>query len=292
MLRRRISTKKIRHKGSCSVADAFSHPSQKAPQQAARSQIKRNKVICKMLFNKLIAGLFLILTTKVQARVLYPMGGNGGKKKKMMNNKKSSKSEYKKGYIKLRITNISFQQPFGGFFVATHNDKAPRLFTLGSPASPELARLAEDGNPNPLVDKYSRLASVGEAFAFTTSAPYFGGQTLEIEIPYDKKYPYVTVASMAINTNDCFVSINGRRLKSGDVFTGVGYDSGTEVNNELCTSIPGPACPPSTGNTADGGGEGFVHVHRGFFGIAVNEPNGLSAIGYDWRNPMVRFEVL
>lgn len=94
---------------------------------------------------------------------------------------------------------------------------------------------------------------------------------------------------MAINTNDCFISINGVPLESGDVFTGVGYDSGSEENNEECDSIPGPACANiNTNNFADGNGEGFVHVHRGFFGIGAD----LTASGYDWRNPMVRFEVL
>lgn len=52
-------------------------------------------------------------------------------------------------YIRLKITNLSFQQFLSPFFVATHNTLAPSLFTLGSPASPELARLAEDGKLTP-----------------------------------------------------------------------------------------------------------------------------------------------
>lgn len=93
---------------------------------------------------------------------------------------------------------------------------------------------------------------------------------------------------MAIHTNDCFVAINGRKLTKGDVFTGVGYDAGSEENNERCASIPGPRCEQfAPGNVISGNGEGFVHVHRGFFGLQE-----LSASGYDWRNPMVRFEVL
>lgn len=191
--------------------------------------------------------------------------------------------------ITLKVTNLSFQQPFGPFFVATHNKRAPPLFVLGEEASPELARLAEDGTPDPLIAKYSMEQGVGEVFGFAEGFPYFGGESLEIEIPYDPAYPYVTVASMAINTNDCFVSINGMKLEKGDVFTGVGYDSGSEINNELCSSIPGPACADiDTNNNADGMGEGFVHVHRGFFGIGPD----LTAVGYDWRNPMVRFEVM
>ena len=195
-----------------------------------------------------------------------------------------------KSTITVKVTNLSFQQPFGGFFVATHNQLTPPLFVLGDESSPELARLAEDVNPEPLVSLYKDLPGVDEAFSFSEGAPYFGGESVEIDIPYDPAYPYVTVASMAINTNDCFVSINGVALESGDVFTGVGYDSGSEENNERCDSIPGPACAEiNEANFADGNGEGFVHVHRGFFGIG---PDGLTTSGYDWRNPMVRWEVL
>ena len=132
---------------------------------------------------------------------------------------------------------------------------------------------------------YEAYHEVGVAFAFIEGAPFFGGDVAEIAIPYDKDYPYLTVASMAINTNDCFVGLNGVPMISGYYWDGVGYDAGTEENNELCVSIPGPGCDGETGNEASGNGEGYVHVHRGMHGIG-----DLSASGYDWRNPMVKFE--
>jgi hypothetical protein len=76
-------------------------------------------------------------------------------------------------------------------------------------------------------------------------------------------------------------------LSQGDRITGPGYDAGTEENNELCTSMPGPACAAiDSENVHSGGGEGVVHVHRGFFGVG-----DLPQAGYDWRNPMVLVEV-
>jgi len=82
-----------------------------------------------------------------------------------------------------------------------------------------------------------------------------------------------------------------------------GLDAGSEENNELCTSIPGPACSPESGNVRSKNGEGFVHVHRGFHGINEgnmhlakldNGANGrpLSQVGYDWRNPLMRVTVV
>jgi len=197
-----------------------------------------------------------------------------------------SKSKRKKK-LTLTVTNLAYQQPFSAFFVMVHNEHAEPLFTLGYPSSDELARLAEDGDPGPLADYYKDAKGVLSAVAFTDEAPTTAGEKLEIPAYVSDKYPYVTIASMAINTNDCFVAVNGMKLYSGDRITVPGYDSGTEENNELCTSIPGPACPADSGNEESGNGEGVVHVHRGFHGVGGT----LSEAGYNWRNPMMLVEV-
>jgi len=189
--------------------------------------------------------------------------------------------------ITLKITNLTYLQPFGAFIVVLHDRDAEPLFVLGEAATQELAELAENGDPGPLFEKYDGSFGVKYVEVFDANAPFFGGQTAYIKVPYERAYPYVTIASMAINTNDCFVALNGVYLSPGQIINVPGYDSGTEVNNELCSSIPGPACPSGSGNARSGNGEGFVHVHRGFKGVG----DRLSAAGYDWRNPMMRVEV-
>jgi len=201
----------------------------------------------------------------------------------------------------INITNAAFQQPFSGFFVAVHNDSAMPLYKLGQPASDELAVLAEDGNPMPLVQAYNGSMGVGQAFAFTEGAPYFAGDTASITVEVSDEYPYVSLATMAINTNDCFLGLNGVPVFKTyrRVIDLPGLDSGTERNNELCTHIPGPACNPGGNMRAEEGAEGVVHVHRGFIGI--NEGNEdltdeelganggpLTAFGYTWLNPIAR----
>jgi hypothetical protein len=81
-----------------------------------------------------------------------------------------------------------------------------------------------------------------------------------------------------------FFGFGLRAIASRDLATI--YDAGSENNNELCSSIPGRACPGESGNVHSGDGEGVVHVHRGFFGIG-----NLRQADYDWRNPMVMVEV-
>ena len=198
--------------------------------------------------------------------------------------------QHEESYVTLEITNLSYQQPFSEFFVMSHNDRIDPLFTLGQEATADLARLAEDGNSQPLVNSYSGLQGTLYVGTHNQNTPYRGGEKTLITIPINSNYPYITIASMAVNTNDCFVALNGIRVRTGDIINAPGYDAGSEENDELCSSIPGPACTSTDNrNLAPGNGEGFVHVHRGFFGI--NE-GGLTAQGYDWRNPMMRVEVL
>jgi hypothetical protein len=166
---------------------------------------------------------------------------------------------------------------FVPFFVMVHNAAANPLFTLGMAATEEPAILVENGIPGPIAGVYDGEKGILSAVAFTNEAPTFVGEKLT---------PYVTIAHMAINTNDCFVAINGMKLSQGDRITGPGYDAGTENSNELCSSIPGPACLANSGNVGSGGDEGVVHVHRGFFGVG-----DLPQADYDWRNPMVLVEV-
>lgn len=142
----------------------------------------------------------------------------------------------------------------------------------------------------PLVNAYSTPSSQGvsSVSAFSQGAPYVGGETFQVQVTVSDQFPLVTIATMAINTNDCFTSLNGVRLRRGMVMDVPGLDAGSEVNNEQCNSIPGPGCANvDTNNVRSGGGEGFVHVHRGFFG----EGNLLPQSAYDWRNPMMRVVV-
>lgn len=190
--------------------------------------------------------------------------------------------------LTLTIINESFNQPFSEFFVMVHNRMAEPLYRRGQPASAALARLAEDGTAMPLMMYYRENSrGVHSVSIHNDNAPYVGGESTQIEVRVSPRFPMVTIATMAINTNDCFVSVNGVALSPGDVLDLPGLDAGSEENNEMCNSIPGPGCPMGSGNVASGNGEGFVHVHRGFHGVG----NLLPQSRYDWRNPMMRVVV-
>jgi len=191
--------------------------------------------------------------------------------------------------ITVKVTNLSFQQPIGPLFVVVHNADAIPLFTLGIEASVNLQILAETGDPTPLAEVYADAEGVFFSGIYTEGSPWGGGGDIFITVPYRRdQFPFLTIAGMALNTNDGFIALNGVRIIPDLIITGPMYDAGSELNDEDCRSVPGPACPSDSGNVRSGNGEGFVHIHRGFFGLNPDLP----ASEYDWNNPVIRVELI
>ncbi|GBG34505.1 Hypothetical Protein FCC1311_107292 [Hondaea fermentalgiana] len=196
--------------------------------------------------------------------------------------------------VYLTVNNLSYMQPFSPFLVVVHNHYAPKLFVPGMPGPEGLGAIAEAGNTTMLEHVYSMDDNVLESFV-GTNVPANANGTIEIRMNSD--YPLVTIAAMCVNSNDCFVALNGAPIYNGAMYYEPAWDAGTEMNNELCTHVPGPACAAGTGNARTEMGEGFVHVHRGFQGINVGRTDltedELGANGeplgsmYDWRNPIM-----
>ena len=188
------------------------------------------------------------------------------------------------------VTNLTRGQQFTPLLVATHREGV-RLFRLGSPASSELAVLAEEGNTAPLTALLSANPAV---FDVVTVGPLLDpGASRTVEVRTHGPFDHVSVAAMLIPTNDGFFAVNGLAGPHGNrvvVFGSPAYDAGSEVNDELCASIPGPffdECGgPGGGGAPAGGEEGFVHIHAGIHGIG-----DLTAARRDWRNPVALIEV-
>jgi hypothetical protein len=107
------------------------------------------------------------------------------------------------------------------------------------------------------------------------------------------QFDYITVAAMLIPTNDGFFALNGVAGPSGRrslTLFSPAYDAGSERNDELCASIPGPSFTecggPGGGGMVVGGEEGYVHIHAGIHGIG-----DLNAAERDWRNPVASISI-
>lgn len=188
------------------------------------------------------------------------------------------------------ITNLTRGQQFTPILVASHKPGV-RLFNTGDPASPELASLAEEGDTGPLTFLLSGMPEVRD---ITSSAGLLDpGKSVTVPVKAGGAFNYISVAAMLIPTNDGFFSLNGvKGPEKSEILTlfSPAYDAGSERNDELCASIPGPAFAecggPGGGGMPSGDEEGYVHIHAGIHGIG-----NLNAAQRDWRNPVAKITI-
>jgi hypothetical protein len=199
----------------------------------------------------------------------------------------SAQAQQARWTYEVTVTNITYQQRFTPLLLATHQPTIA-FFDLGKPASAGLRTLAEEGNVAPLKAAVDGSGAATQTVAGTALLDPGASVTFRIEgNPFKDRF---SVAAMLIPTNDAFMALNSIPLPyNTSTHTAVAYDSGTEVNDELCASIPGPnfaECGGPGGGAQVGGGEGFVHVHRGMHGVG-----DFKAIARDWRNPVARVTI-
>ena len=181
------------------------------------------------------------------------------------------------------ITNITGAQIFAPVALATHKSEIS-MFTPGEEALPELATLAESGNPGPLLSLLDGLPAL-VMDTNTNGAMLHPGESVTIEISGSNQYDRVSFAAMLVSSNDAFAGLNSmelpKRMSSAMV---PAYDAGSELNDENCDNIPGPPC----GDMDDSGeaGEGFVYIGNGISGNV-----DVDSLTYDWNNPVAHVVV-
>ncbi len=195
------------------------------------------------------------------------------------------------GYrFEVTVTNLTRGQQFTPILVAAHR-RGVSLFKAGDPASPQLEILAEEGDTAPLTSLLSGLPGVKEVVS--SSGLLNAGDSVTIAVKTGGRFDHLSVAAMLIPTNDGFFAINGVAGPKGNRLLrhdSPAYDAGSERNDELCASIPGPEFAecggPGGGGKPEGGEEGYVHIHAGIHGIGDLPPEVR-----DWRNPVARIVV-
>lgn len=182
------------------------------------------------------------------------------------------------------ITNITRGQIISPPIVVTHNAEF-KLFSVGEPASDELAALAEDADSAGLL---SLLENDDDVSDFIAAPNAIGpGESVTVQVNTANRFVYVSAVGMLVTTNDAFFGLNSARALRNEAVTHrvVAYDAGSEANTEDCAHIPGPPCDNPFVRVTDGA-EGFVHVHIGIHGI-----ESLSSEIFDWRNPVAQVTI-
>ncbi len=186
------------------------------------------------------------------------------------------------GQIEITLTNLANADGtlLTPIVVATQNGIYDQ-FDVGSAASENLERLAEDGTVGPRIAAALASGGVGQAQA-TTGGPVAPGETRTLTFfadPSDPLTQYISYASMVIPSNDAFIGNDDptqldlfddeggliRRVGSNAfIVTGDNvYDAGTEVNDEIPENTAALAqAAPNTGVTEGG----VIRQHEGFQG--------------------------
>jgi hypothetical protein len=185
------------------------------------------------------------------------------------------------------VTNITKAIQFTPILAAAHmRDIA--FFDVGQPASPALADLAESGNVMPLKTMLDGSDKVtGTAM---TAGLLDAGASVTFDINLDQRVGRISLAAMLLPTNDSFVALNSvylpRRGEGSVTYAADAYDAGSEPNDELCGSIPGPLCMGEGRSPIDNDAEGFVHMSNGIHGIG-----DLAPATYDWRGAVAEVTI-
>lgn len=181
------------------------------------------------------------------------------------------------------VTNLTYGINLTPVLVTSHN-KNVSLYELGEPASDALEALAEGGATDPLATELINNARVADVQ--TSEGLLAPGASVTVRVKAKRGANRISLASMMLPTNDGFIALDSVPVPRRGVAThySPGYDAGTEVNNELCASIPGPTCGGEGVSSTDG--EGYVHINRGTHGIG-----DLAADQYDWRGSVAKITI-
>ena len=153
------------------------------------------------------------------------------------------------------------------------------IFEVGTPASTALEEVAEGGDTTAL----ATLLEDHGARVTRLDTPILPGESVTVTVPGFRRKGFVSAVSMLLPTNDAFVAFKNIPLQRRDTTKAQGqsYDAGTEANDEICASIPGPHCGGVGFDPARSDSVNQVLPHPGIHGEGE-----LSAMLYDWADPV------
>jgi Spondin_N len=173
-------------------------------------------------------------------------------------------------------------QPLSPPLFAVHSGKAD-VWSVGDIASHGVAAIAEDANNAVLESALPQLDGVKAVFT-GAGGPIPSGASRSFTVQTDGRFNRLSVVTMLVNTNDAFTGLDSLKLGGrGETRSTIGYDAGSEANNELATHIPGPCCNNAFVRAPEGQ---LIRHHAGITGVG-----NLSPALYDWSEPVARIAI-
>ena len=190
----------------------------------------------------------------------------------------------------VKITNLTPGQSFTPFLLATHSMDV-NMFLPGTMASDNLRMIAEMGKTEPMMMMLEGMKGMG-VMDVVAQGHMLNTPGVTTEFMISGMYGYrLSLVSMLIPTNDTFVGTNMMLpMEGGMMGYAYAYDAGTEMNDELCSSIPNPAgymeCDAMGAGAAVGMGEGAIVISNG-----INGHGDFMPMYRDWKNPVARITI-
>lgn len=147
----------------------------------------------------------------------------------------------------ITIENLTTGQPLSPGVVAIHTKQAS-VFTVGEAASEGVRLIAENGDPSVAEPALAGTPGVNDVVATPRPVGCVGcpgpfASTLTLQLDAAANANRLSLAVMLICTNDGFVGLDGVPLPGGfepATYDAMGYDAGTEANEETAESLVDP----------------------------------------------------
>lgn len=201
------------------------------------------------------------------------------------------------------ITNLTPGQPITPPLLVTHA-KDTGFFTVGEMANNGIQQLAENGNPDPLVEMLqgkSGIVDIVQGTVPLVPANDPGNTGLShsetFVVSTEGNMRYLSFASMLVCTNDGFAGIDTVKLpvKQTTVYAEA-YDARTEMNTEDFADMV-PPCQDAIGVSSDDEGTGASNPEIGEDGVIIPHPGILGGEDllenvHAWGNPVVKIDIV
>lgn len=203
--------------------------------------------------------------------------------------------------VTVEITNLTNAIYYTPLLVIAHSRKYD-VFEVGRPATAALQKMAEGGDT---ADLAAEARAAGALVVEDAAGGMLGpGKRARVVLDVERVHKRLSLVAMLLPTNDGFVGLDSLALPSGKGRQTVyllGYDAGTEANDEIINgggAAGTPGIPADPGGFGGSGGTGVggpdknarVHVHRN--NIGDFDPNGgssdLDSATHRWLNPVAR----
>jgi hypothetical protein len=169
--------------------------------------------------------------------------------------------------------------------IVVHTNKVD-LFSVGEPANQAVADMAEDAIGATGIGLLSGNPDV--SYVDQPGGPILPGQSASYEVETRANSHLLSLVTMLVNTNDAFAGLDAVRLTGqGSEYHALAYDAGSEVNDQLQASIPGPCC----GDTGRNGTDefGVIAHHPGIqMGVGDLDP---AVWGWPASQPVARISI-